>query len=164
MTPPVLAIVGRSNAGKTTLIEKLLHYLTAQGLRIATIKHSHHQPQMDAPGKDSWRHKQAGAVRALLVGPQQMLMVCDTQPETSPHTLATRYCTDVDLVLVEGYAALPGDKIEVVRAARSSEPRTTLSEVIALVTDVNDLHTAVPRFSLDDIDGIAAFIQQWMNV
>lgn len=69
MNTPVLSIVGRSNSGKTTLLEKIIIALTAQGMRIATIKHSHHQPEMDQPGKDSWRHKQAGASASLLVGP-----------------------------------------------------------------------------------------------
>ncbi|MDX8414040.1 MAG: molybdopterin-guanine dinucleotide biosynthesis protein B [Mariprofundales bacterium] len=163
MSPPVLAIVGRSNSGKTTLMEKLVQQLTHQGLRIATIKHSHHQPPMDQPGKDSWRHKKAGAVRALLVGPEQMLMVTDCQQVQSPHTLATQYCGDVDLVLVEGYAALPGAKIEVVRAARSTEPRCQTSEWIALVTDVEGVASTVPQFALDDVDGIAQLICDWMQ-
>jgi len=163
MTPPVVAIVGRSNTGKTTLIEKLVQHLTADGLRIATIKHSHHQPPMDTPGKDSWRHKQAGAACALLVGPEQMLMVADNQQPSSPQALAARYCSDFDLVLVEGYAALPGAKIEVVRAARSTAPRCQPDEWIALVTDVKGLQSAVPQFPLDDVEGIAHFIRDWMQ-
>jgi len=163
MSPPVLAIVGRSNAGKTTLMEKLVAQLTHQGLRIATIKHSHHQPAMDQPGKDSWRHKNAGAVRSLLVGPEQMLMVSDCQQALSPQALATQYCGDVDLVLVEGYAALPGAKIEVVRAARSTEPRCQPSALLALVTDVEGMASTVPQFALDDVDGIAQLICDWMR-
>jgi len=160
---PVLSIVGRSNSGKTTLVEKLIARLSAQGLRIATIKHSHHQPEMDAPGKDSWRHKQAGAATSFLIGPQQMMMVADIQEQLNPNLLASRYCDGFDLVLVEGYNSLPGAKIEVVRAARSTELRCAPEELIALVSDVDALELSVPRFGLDDDQALAAWILGWLQ-
>jgi len=160
---PVLSIVGRSNSGKTTLVEKLIARLSAQGLRIATIKHSHHQPEMDAPGKDSWRHKQAGAATSFLIGPQQMMMVADIQEQLNPNLLASRYCDGFDLVLVEGYNSLPGAKIEVVRAARSTELRCAPEELIALVSDVDTLELSVPRFGLDDDQALAAWILGWLQ-
>jgi len=163
MTVPVLSIVGRSNSGKTTLVEKLLARLSAQGLRIASIKHSHHQPELDTPGKDSWRHKQAGAVRSFLIGPQQMMMVADIDDELNPNLLASRYCEGFDLVLVEGYNSLPGAKIEVLRAVRSNTLRCDPDDLIAVVTDVNTLDLAVPRFGLDDDQAVVAFILQWLD-
>lgn len=161
MTVPVLSIVGSSNSGKTTLIEKLIARLMAQGLRIATIKHSHHQPELDTPGKDSWRHKQAGAATSFLIGPQQMMMVADVKEELHPKLLASSYCKDFDLVLVEGYSILPGPKIEVLRAARSTTLRCALNELIAVVTDVNGLQLEVPQFGLDDDQAVAALILDW---
>ncbi len=166
-TPPVLSIVGKSNSGKTTLVEKLIARLTAKGLRIASIKHSHHQPEMDSPGKDSWRHKQAGAAASFLIGPQQMMMVADIEEELNPNLLASRYCDGFDLVLVEGYNTLPGAKIEVLRAARSTTLRCAPDELMAVVTDVDDLqldlHRDVPRFGLDDDQAVAAWILDWLK-
>jgi len=160
---PVLAIVGRSNSGKTTLMEKLVSGLTAKGLRIATIKHSHHQPEMDTPGKDSWRHKQAGASTSLLVGPEQMLMVSDVDETLNPQLLTTRLFADYDLVLVEGYASVPGPKIEVLRVERSSTLRCAESELIAVATDISDLKVSVPLLDMNDTQSLIDFILQWLG-
>jgi len=165
--PSLLAIVGYSNAGKTTLMEKLVAGFAGQGLRIATIKHSHHQPEMDTPGKDSWRHKQAGAVTSLLVGPEKMLMVSDVDETLHPQLLTERLFSDYDLVLVEGYASVPGPKIEVVRGARSSTLRCDSDELIAVVTDVDPLNIEgldmdVPLLDLNDTAAIMSFIADWM--
>jgi len=165
VSTPVLSIVGRSNSGKTTLLEKLITALTNQGLRVGTIKHSHHQPEMDMPGKDSWRHKQAGAHTSLLIGPERLLMVADiADDEVSPQHLAERYFPDVDLVLVEGYAGMEGAKIEVVRAARSGEMwYQSDTGMIAVVTDVFGLETALARFDFDEVYPLSLFIQDWMR-
>jgi len=165
--PPILSLVGSSNSGKTTLMEKLVKGLTAKGLRIASIKHSHHQPELDTPGKDSWRHKQAGAVRSFLIGPQQMMMVADIEEPMNPNLLASRYCEGFDLVLVEGYNTLPGAKVEVLRAAGSTTLRCDPKELIAVVTDVDglqlDSQRDVPQFGLDDDQVVVAFILQWLD-
>ena len=160
---PILSIVGYSNSGKTTLMEKLVAGLVAKGLRIATIKHSHHQPEMDTPGKDSWRHKQAGASTSLLVGPEKMLMVSDVDEALNPQLLASRLFTDYDLVLVEGYASVSGPKIEVVRAERSQELRCNEDELVAIVTDILDFKVNVPVLDLSDSDAVIDFILQWMK-
>ncbi|MDQ6992869.1 MAG: molybdopterin-guanine dinucleotide biosynthesis protein B [Mariprofundus sp.] len=163
MTTPILALVGYSNSGKTTLMEKLVASFSAAGLRIATIKHSHHQPEMDTPGKDSWRHKQAGAATSLLVGPEKMLMVSNVDENLNPQLLASRLFGDYDLVLVEGYASVAGPKIEVVRAARSQSPRCDQSELIAVATDIADLPCSRPLLDLNDTAAIMKFIRHWMR-
>ncbi len=160
---PILSIVGRSNSGKTTLMEKLIAVLTCRGLRIGAIKHSHHQPEMDTPGKDSWRHKQAGAAASILIGPERMLMVQDIKEDMNPRLLAERYFSDFDLLLVEGYASLPGDKIEVVRADRSTDLRCHPDELLAVVTDVPSIHSGLPQFELDDIEGLSEFVLHWIR-
>ncbi len=160
---PILSIVGYSNSGKTTLMEKLVSGLVAKGLRIATIKHSHHQPEMDTPGKDSWRHKQAGASTSLLVGPEKMLMVSDVDEALNPQLLAARLFADYDLVLVEGYASVPGPKIEVVRAERSQELRCNEGELVAVATDITDLKVSVPLFDMNDIESLIDFMLHWMK-
>jgi len=163
MTVPILSLVGYSNSGKTTLMEKLVAGLTEQGLRIATIKHSHHQPEMDTPGKDSWRHKQAGASTSLLVGPERMLMVSDVDEALNPQLLASRMFGDYDLVLVEGYASVPGPKIEVVRADRSHALRCPTDELIAVASDIADLKVSVPLLDLNDAEAIMDHILFWMK-
>jgi len=161
MAVQVLAIVGFSNSGKTTLMEKLIAALTRKGLNVCTIKHSHHQPEMDTPSKDSWRHKHAGAKGSLLVGPEQLLMVADIAQPLSPQDMANKYFPNADLVLVEGYASLPCPKIEVVRQARSSDLRCRPSELLAVVTDMTDFNVAVPQLPLHDINAIVDFILTW---
>jgi len=163
MTVPVLSIVGYSNSGKTTLMEKLVAGLSAKGLRIATIKHSHHQPEMDTPGKDSWRHKQAGAAASLLVGPEQMLMVSNVDEALNPQILATRFFSVYDLILVEGYASVPGPKIELVRAERSQTLRCSVDELIGVASDISDLDVTVPLLDLNDEQAIMDHILIWMK-
>jgi len=170
VSTPVLSIVGYSNSGKTTLMERLVAGLAGEGLRIATIKHSHHQPEMDASGKDSWRHKQAGAVASMLVGPERLMVVVDHDAHPTPQQLADRYFPDADLVLVEGYGSMPGAKIEVVRAARSRVCRCDPAELLAVATDL-DAKTLFPGQSrpdqplldLNQPDAIVAFVRTWLQ-
>ena len=161
----LISIVGHSGSGKTTLIERLIPALTQRGLRVATLKHAHHNVQLDTPGKDSWRYTQAGAARSLLVTQSGVQMI-DTQVEDrSPQALAQQFMAGMDLVLAEGFSHAPGAKIEVLRRAHSTTPRCTVEEgVIALVTDVAEAHPQLPHLALDDIAGIADFILQreWM--
>ncbi|MDQ6975101.1 MAG: molybdopterin-guanine dinucleotide biosynthesis protein B [Mariprofundaceae bacterium] len=163
MTTPILLIVGRSNSGKTTLLEALIATLQQQGMRIATIKHSHHEPEMDTPGKDSWRHKQAGAVASLLVAPTRLMMVSDISTPLTPQYLAKHHLPSVDLILVEGYAGMEGAKIEVVRSERATTLRHADDKnLIAVATDVVGLISSTPIFGLNDTPSLALFIKRWM--
>jgi len=153
----LISIVGHSGSGKTTLIEKLLPVLNAAGLKVATIKHTHHQVPLDTPGKDSWRFKQAGAVSSMLVTPQALQLVADMPAPHDPVLLAQRYFSDVDLVLAESFSQADCPKIEVLRAACSTVPRSS-EGLIALVTNVAEVHAHLPHFALDNVDGIADFI------
>jgi len=120
---------------------------------------------MDIPGKDSWRHKQAGAVTSLLVGSDRLMMVSDVANEAlNPQLLANRYFPDVDLLLVEGYAGMEGSKIEVVRSARSVEMLYPSDKsLIAVVTDVSGLNSLLPQLGPDDVPLLARFVQNWMQ-
>lgn len=152
-----ISIVGHSGSGKTTLIEQLLPLLNAAGLRVATIKHTHHQVPLDTPGKDSWRLKQAGAVASMLVTPEALQLVADAAAPHDPIQLAQRYLGGMDLVLAESFSDASCPKIEVLRAACSTTPRCS-DGLVALVTDVAGAHPQLPHFALDDIEGIAHFI------
>lgn len=153
----IIAIVGHSGSGKTTLIEKLLPVLNAAGMKVATIKHTHHQVPLDTPGKDSWRFKQAGAMASMLVTPHALQLIADMPEPHDPMLLAQRYFSDADLVLAESFSQADCPKIEVLRAACCTTPRSS-DDLIAMVTDVTTVHVHLPHFALDDVAGIARFI------
>jgi len=111
--PPVIAIVGHSDAGKTTLIEKLLPELDRRGYRAASVKHAHHGFQLDQPGKDSWRHQAAGSHTVILIGPGQMAMVKKKAGATLDDAAA--FAADCDLVIAEGFKRAAVPKVEVFR-------------------------------------------------
>jgi molybdopterin-guanine dinucleotide biosynthesis adapter protein len=164
MRPYLIAIVGHSGAGKTTLIERLLPMLNAREIRVATIKHSHHEIALDAAGKDSWRHRQAGARASMLLTPSGMQLVADTIDCDEPEQLAQRYFSDMDLVLAEGFSRASCNKIEVLRTACSAVARCAMEDgLIAMVTDVGNSNMRLPNFALDDIRGIAQFIADSMG-
>ena len=159
MTPPVFIFVGHSGAGKTTLIEKLLHELSARGLRLATIKHAHHKVALDTEGKDSWRYKQAGAAMSMLVTADELQLVADAVDRRSPAQLAERFLGEADLVLAEGFSHAEGVKIEILRRACEKPPRCALEDgLIAIVTDMDEVYPQLPYFAHDDIAGLADFI------
>lgn len=154
-----LTFVGHSGSGKTTLVEKLVREFAQRGLRVATIKHAHHQVQLDTPGKDSWRYTQAGAALSMLVTGEGVQLVAKEIVERDPQQLAQRFMGEADLVLAEGFSLALGAKIEVVRRAHNPTPRCTVENgLVALVTDVDEAFPQLPHFALDDVDGIVDFI------
>jgi molybdopterin-guanine dinucleotide biosynthesis adapter protein len=155
--PQIICIVGRSQSGKTTLIEKLIPVLKHKGYRIGTIKHSHHIFDFDKSGKDSWRHKDAGADAVIIASPGKIAMVKNDQQGTLESLL--EYFGDLDLVITEGYKGAHQPKIEVVRAARHDDALLRDDRhLVAVVTDA-DLDIKLPVFGLEDIDELADFIE-----
>ena len=156
--PQVICIVGRSQSGKTTLIEKLIPVLKNKGYRIGTIKHSHHIFDFDKSGKDSWRHKDAGAETVIIASPGKIAMVKNDHQGTLDSLVD--YFDDLDLVITEGYKGALKPKIEVVRAARHGDALLKKDDnLIAVVTDA-DLDIDLPLFGLEDIDNLADFIAE----
>ncbi|GAB4531765.1 MAG: molybdopterin-guanine dinucleotide biosynthesis protein B [Anaerolineae bacterium] len=158
---PILCIVGRSGSGKTTLLEKLIPELKRRGYRVGTIKHHVHRNGLgfDRPGKDSWRHAQAGAEHVVLVAPGGVASVRRVAREPDLDEVAATI-HDVDIILVEGYKWAAQPKIEVVRAAHNATPICAPQELLALVSDVALTAYALPRFGLDDISSLADFIER----
>jgi molybdopterin-guanine dinucleotide biosynthesis protein B len=156
---PILCIVGRSGSGKTTLLERLIPELKRRGYRLATIKHHVHPGfEIDQPGKDSWRHAQAGSDHVFLVASDRVASIRRVDQEPTLDELAATI-QDVDIILVEGYKWAAKPKIEVVRAARSTEMVTFPSELLAIVTDMDLPLGDVARFELDDVPGLANLIE-----
>lgn len=163
----VFGFAGYSGAGKTTLIEALIPRFTARGLSVSLIKHTHHNIDVDRPGKDSYRHREAGA--------SEVMLVCDTRwalmhelrgaPEPSFEQQLARL-SPCDLVLVEGFKYTPIPKLEVHRPANAKPPIWPDNpDVIAVAADVAlDLPAHLARLDLNDRDAIAAFILEQVNL
>jgi molybdopterin-guanine dinucleotide biosynthesis adapter protein len=155
---PVISIVGHSNSGKTTFLEKLVPVLNARGFRVATIKHDVHDFQMDREGKDSYRHKKAGAVTSMIASPRKIALVEDLDRELTVAEIVSRHVRDVDLVITEGYKREEWPKIEVYRTGKGRKPVCQGDEnLIALVAD-KIITADVPVFSWDDAEGVADLI------
>ena len=157
---PIISIVGRSNAGKTTLIEKLIPELTRRGYRVATIKHDVHGFAIDYEGKDSWRHKKAGARTTVISSPWKVAVIEDVKKDHTPAELRDRYIRDVDLILSEGYKGSPHPKIEVFRAALKSNLLCSQGDnLIALASD-QPREAGVPCFDINDVTGLVDLIER----
>ena len=156
----VFGIAGWSGSGKTTLLERVVPVLVGRGLRVSLVKHAHHDFDVDQPGKDSYRHRQAGCAEVLVASRRRFALmheVRDAPEPTLPQLLAR--LAPCDLVLVEGYKREPGlPKLEVHRAG-VGKPLLHPDDpaIVAVATDAA-LHTTLPRFDLDAIDAIASFI------
>lgn len=155
--PPIISVVGKSGSGKTTLIEKLIPVLKKRGYRIGIIKHAFHDLELDKKGKDSWRHKAAGADTVMVAGPRSFIMVKDAPDETLD-SLKT-YFADMDLVITEGFKREDKPQIEVFRTAAHKAPLSAGNHnLIGLVTD-SSVDLKVPRFGLEDVEAIADLIE-----
>jgi molybdopterin-guanine dinucleotide biosynthesis protein B len=158
----MVSIVGKSGSGKTTLIEKLVPELKRRGLRIGTIKHSAHHIDIDKPGKDSWRHKQAGAETVIVVAPETVAMI-KSIPAPRLEELE-KYVDDLDLVLTEGFKSGSMPKIEVFRQSAHPEPLCRGdNRLIAVMTDAS-VDLGVPTFGLNDVSQLADLIEERYRV
>jgi len=156
---PVVSVVGRSKCGKTTLLEKLIRELKRRGYRVGTVKHhSHPGFEVDQPGKDTWRHAQAGSDHVVIAAPDKVASIRRVAREPGLYEIAATM-DDVDVILTEGYLRTSKHKIEVVRAARSTEPICAEDELLALAADV-PVPYDVPRFDLDDAPGLVDLIEE----
>lgn len=155
---PVLAVIGRSNTGKTTFIEKLIPILKTEGLRIATIKHHRHDFDSDKEGKDSYRHKKAGARISMIVSPQKVAFTADTVRELGLKELVSSYISDVDLVIVEGFKEERAPKIEIYKYSEGLAPLCQEDRDVFAVMSDRPIDAPVPVLSRDDARGAAGLI------
>jgi molybdopterin-guanine dinucleotide biosynthesis protein B len=155
----VFGFAGWSGSGKTTLIEQLIPRFARAGLRVSLVKHAHHSFDVDQPGKDSYRHREAGCKEVLVSSDQRWVVMHELRGEPEPALdEQIKRISPCDLLLIEGYKRYPMPKLEIYRAANGKpllhpdDPR-----IVAIAADVA-IETKLPRFALDDYDPIADFI------
>lgn len=155
----ILGICGYSGSGKTTLIKIIVKILSMKGYKIGTIKHTHHNFEIDKPGKDSYEHFHSGAMASMIISETKMGFIKRNE-EMNPVLLAEKYFNDCQLVIIEGfkdYEDIP--KIEVHRKETGKNPLyLELTNCIAIVTNER-LNTEIPQFDINDVDAIAKFIE-----
>jgi molybdopterin-guanine dinucleotide biosynthesis protein MobB len=158
---PIVSLVGKSDSGKTTLLEKLVKQLTFRGYRIGTIKHDAHSFEIDHEGKDSWRHKQAGAAVTIISSPAKLALVTDTDHDHTLSEIRALYMRGVDLIMTEGYKRESHPKIEVFRQEMHRELLCTDDDnLIAIAGNPSAAPVDVPVFDLNDIQPLCDFIEQ----
>jgi len=157
----LVSIIGRSNSGKTFLIEKLVSILTSKGHRIATIKHAAHGFDIDLAGKDSWRHKQAGASTVILASPDKIAVIQAVEKEISLEEIQRFWIKDADLILAEGFKRERAPKIQVSLFEDSGELLCGKEDqLVALVSDKTLSQEDVPVFSDKEIDRLAQWLEE----
>ena len=156
--PPIVSIVGKSKSGKTTLIEKLLWELKSRGYRAATIKHTSQKLTFDEPGKDSWRHTQAGSEATVISSPDKTVLIKPTSSDTSLEETVRLLGEDYDIILTEGFRQSNYPKIEVHRQ-ETGPPLTNVKRLIAIATD-EPLETKTRQFSLEDAKGLVDLLEE----
>ena len=150
---------GWSGSGKTTLIEKLIPLFVKRGLRVSLIKHAHHTFDVDVPGKDSYRHRHAGATEVLVTSSRRWVLMNELRgAQELSFEEQIKHFSPCDLLIVEGYKFAPIPKLEVYRAETGEgflHPKDP--HIVAIATDTK-LDTQLPQLDLNDYQGIAAFI------
>ena len=155
---PVISLVGKSGVGKTTALERIIREIKRRGYRVGTVKHDTHGFEMDKPGKDSWRHAQAGSDAVVVAGPRKMALIRKTDGEM-PLEDIVELMGDVDLVITEGYKRGNKPKIEVSRLERGTELLCQPDELIGVMADY-PVDVPVPVLGLEDAAGVVDLLEQ----
>ncbi len=156
---PIISIVGASNSGKTTFLEKLIPELVSRGYRVGAVKHDAHGFEMDREGKDTWRLRRAGAGVVAISSADQLASIRRTEAEMSLQEIAGRFFWTEDILITEGFKRAHFPKIEVFRAAVEPKPICGQGDnLIAIVSD-DTVDAQVPKFSFADPRGVAEFIE-----
>jgi molybdopterin-guanine dinucleotide biosynthesis protein B len=157
----VIGLAGWSGAGKTTLLTRVIPYLLSEGLRVSVIKHAHHHFDVDVPGKDSWRHREAGATEVMVSSGKRWALMHELRGAAEPRLpVLLSKMARVDLVVVEGYKSEPHRKIEVFRAANGKPHLFPDDDWIVGIAADAAVETKLPTAHLDDIPAVAAMMRR----
>ena len=155
--PPIVSVVGRSRVGKTTFLVDLIAELTRRGHRVGVIKHSVHSFDVAQPGKDTWKHADAGARAVAFASERECVVRRQLDREMSVDEIAA-LMGDVDLILTEGYKSAHKPKIEVSRREQGTDLVSPRHELISVVSD-HPIDLDVPRFGLADASSVATLLE-----
>lgn len=163
---PLLGIVAYSGTGKTTLLKQLIPYLKAKGVRVGLIKHTHHDVDVDTPGKDSFELRKAGAHQTMVASSQRWALMTET-PENGCidlHYLAGRFDRDsLDMILVEGFKHEEIDKIVLYRDGITKAFEGLIDANVIAVCSDNPLSHHLPSLDINNIEDVGQFVIQWLN-
>ena len=161
---PIISIVGRSNSGKTTIIERLVPELNNRGYKVATVKHCVHGFEIDREGKDTWRHKHAGARAVIATSSDRLALITDISKEPTLEELRSRFFNGIDIIITEGYRGENHPKVEVHRKGLGKKPLSVKEDsLIAFISDTQrrpNNRKGVPLLGPDDIKGLADIIEE----
>ncbi len=156
---PIVAVVGKSGAGKTYVVSRLVAELKNRGYRVATVKHSVHDIDLDLEGKDSWQHAQAGSDAVVISSPHKFALIRPVDHDSSLAELSRFIGPDFDIILAEGFKQDKGIKIEVHRKQLGPDLICEQEELLAIVTD-EDLEQNIPQYSPTDLQGLVDLIER----
>src|SRR5579864_5317665 len=161
----IFGLAGWSGSGKTTLLTSVIPELAARGLRVSTIKHAHHEFDIDRPGKDSWRHRQAGAREVMVASVRRWAIMHELRDAAEPtlEELVARMCP-VDLLLVEGWKRHPHPKIEVHRPSLGKKLLYPDDPYVVAIASDEAIAAPIPLLPLGDPSAVAAFITDHLGL
>lgn len=166
MTQKVFGISGWKNSGKTTLTSAVIKELTARGLRVSSVKHAHHNVDVDQEGTDSFKHRTSGASEVMLASSKRFALMHEIEENEEGWSLdqLLEKMSAVDLILVEGFKSSNIPKIQTIRnVSLSNEGQGQMNNIVAYATDM-PIETDLPILDIDDVTGVADFIINYMSI
>lgn len=166
MSQKVFGVSGWKNSGKTTLTSALIKELTARGYRVSSVKHAHHNVDVDQEGTDSFKHRSAGASEVMLASANRFALMHEIAKEEDEFELSglLEKMSEVDLILVEGFKSSDIPKIQTIReVSLANNGSQEMNNIVAYATDMH-LDTELPVFKIDKVSLIADFIIDYMNL
>ncbi|MCU1799496.1 molybdopterin-guanine dinucleotide biosynthesis protein B [Pectobacterium polaris] len=163
---PLLAIAAYSGTGKTTLLKHVIPLLTHHGVRVGLIKHTHHQMDIDTPGKDSYELRKAGAAQTIVASSQRWALMTETPDQEEPniyHLAGKMDASTLDLVLVEGFKHEKIAKIALFRQALGRELSDLIDEYVIAIAADGEIDTMLPVLDINQPEQVATFIHQWLK-